>query len=106
MDEAKNGTEPKRRRFFRTVSLGNILAGVVILGSCIGVYTAVLADVREHKTEIANLKQSAVEQKANEAQSRREIKDEIREVKDDVREVRDNIQKILFELQRRNDKSR
>lgn len=101
-----NGQDNRRRRFFPTVSLGNILSGIVILGSCLGVYTAVIADVRELKTDNTNTKQAIQEQKANEATSRREIKDDIRDVKKDVGEVRETLQKVLFELQKVNGKSR
>lgn len=102
MEPNGNGQIPnRRRRFFPTVSLGNVLTGVVICSAAVGVYTSVIADVREHKAEIANIKQSAAKQEAEASQSRREIRDDIRDVKGEVKEVRETMQKILFELQRR-----
>jgi hypothetical protein len=100
-DSVASEVSNRRKRFFPTVSLGNILTGVVILGGCLGVYTSTIADVRELKTDVANTKQAIQEQKVIESTSRREIKEDIRDVKKDVGEVRETLQKVLFELQKR-----
>lgn len=103
MEYNENGQIPtnRRRRFFPTVSLGNIFTGLIILGSAIGMYATTLADVRENKVTIENIKQNVAKQEAEATQSRREIRDDIRDVKGEVKEVRETMQKILFELQRK-----
>src|SRR6266850_1078082 len=103
MEYNENGqVSNRRRRFFPTISFGNILTGVLICSAAIGVYTSVIADVREHKADIANLKQQTIKQEAIEAASRREIKDDIKDVKSEIKELRETMQKILSEIQQRN----
>lgn len=88
----------RRKRFFPQVSLGSILASLAFIGSGIGIYTQVIADVANHKVEIQNLKVNEIKRDASEERSRTEMKQEIRDVKSDVRDVNNKLDRILFEL--------
>lgn len=88
----------KRKRFFPVVSLGNILASLVFIGSGIGIYTQTIADVRDNKVEIANIKQNEIKREAAEKESRTEIKQDIRDVKIDVKELNQKIDRVLQEV--------
>lgn len=96
--------DERRKRFFPSVSLGSILASVAFIGSGIGIYTQVIADVNSSKIEIANLKANEAKKEAADKDSRTEIKQDIRDVKTDVKELRGDIQKVLQEVMRNNRK--
>lgn len=92
--------DERRKRFFPTVSLGNILAIVAFVGSCVGVYSHVIADVDKSKVEIANIKVNAEQKAKDDRESRQEIRQEIRDVKGDVKALNEKLDKILFEVTR------
>lgn len=92
--------DERRKRFFPVVSLGNLIAILVFLASAAGVYTQVIADVSNAKTEIVNIKQEAVKRESADRESRQEIRQEIRDVKGDVKSVNEKLDRILFELGR------
>lgn len=94
--------DERRKRFFPSVSLGSILASVAFIGSGIGIYTQVIADVNSSKIEIANLKANEAKKEAADKDSRTEIKQDIRDVKTEVKELRGDIQKVLQEVMRTN----
>lgn len=94
--------DERRKRFFPTVSLGSLIATLAFLGSGIGIYTQVIADVSNSKTEIANLKVDAVKREAAEKDTRQEIKQDIRDVKMDVKDLNQKIDKLLQETVKRN----
>jgi hypothetical protein len=90
--------DERRKRFFPSVSLGNILAAIAFIASGVGVYTQVIADVNTSKTEIANLKQNEIKRESVEKESRQEIRAELRDVKLDVKELNQKIDKVLQEV--------
>lgn len=96
--------EEKRRRFFPTVSLGSVIATLAFIGSGVGIYTQVIADVNTTKTEIQNLKSNEIKREEVEKASRQEIRQDIRDVKGDVKELNqklDNaLNKVLEEIRR------
>lgn len=94
----------RRKRFFPTVSLGSLIASLAFIGAGVGVYANTIADVRDSKTEIANLKQNEIKREAAEKDSRQEIKQDIRDVKMDVKELNQKLDKVLQEVIRRNPK--
>lgn len=92
----------RRKRFFPTVSLGSLVASLSFVGVGIGVYANTIADVRDSKTEIANIKQNEIKREAAEKDSRQEIKQDIRDVKMDVKELNQKLDKVLTEVLRKN----
>lgn len=92
--------DERRRRFFPTVSLGSVVATLAFAASGAGIYTQVIADVSNSKTEIANIKQEAVTRQTAEKESRQEMKQDIREVRGDVKELNVKVDRVLQELVR------
>lgn len=93
----------RRKRFFPTVSLGSLVATLAFVGAGIGLYTQVIADTRDNKTEIANLKVNEIRREVAEKESRQEIKQDIRDVKSDVKELNQKVDKVLTEILKRKD---
>lgn len=93
----------RRKRFFPTVSLGSLVATFAFAASAAGLYTQVIADTRDNKLEIANLKQNEIKREVAEKDSRQEIKQDIRDVKMDVKELNQKLDKVLTEILKRKD---
>jgi hypothetical protein len=84
MEKSENGSE-RRKRFFPTVSLGNIIAILAFAGSAIGIYTQLYAEVKNNAIEITAAKADAIKQEQQARDSRQEIRQDIRDVKTDVK---------------------
>lgn len=98
--------EVKNKRFFPTVSLGNLLAILAFLGSGIGVYTQVIADVNNTKTEVANIKANEIKKEVADREARHEARQEIKEVKESIVRMNEKLDKIIeqnVQSRRRND---
>lgn len=99
--------EVKNKRFLPTVSLGNLLAILAFLASGIGVYTQVIADVNNTKTEVANIKANEIKKEAADKEARHETKQEIKEVKENMIRMDNKLDRILEQSiqngRRRND---
>lgn len=93
--------ENERKRFFPTVSLGNILAILAFAASGIGVYTQLYADVRDNKVEIANIKADSLKKEQADRDSRQEIKQDIRDVKVDVKSLNEKMDRMIYEFRQR-----
>lgn len=85
--------DERRKRFFPTISLGNILAIITLVGGAVGVYSTVIADVSKTKDDVKRIE---VEQR----DQRKEVKEDIKEVKMEMRDLNSKLDRVLFEIQR------
>jgi seryl-tRNA synthetase len=84
------------------IKFGEVIAALAFCGAGVGVYTSLYAEIKDAKTEIANIKKSEQDARAVQEINRKEARDDLKDVKQDVRDVKQDVQKILFELQRSN----
>lgn len=92
--------ENRRKRLYPQVSIGNVLAAITFVGSAVGVYTTLYADVGKQKIEIETLKINELKREQIEKDTRKELKDDIKEVKQDVKELTKAMERVLLEVQR------
>lgn len=78
-----------------SLSLGNIIAGVALLGGSIATYATLHADVQTNKLEIINVKSEQAKSEARDKENRREIRREIQEIKEDVKDINRKIDRLL-----------
>lgn len=102
--------QEKRRRFYPHVSLGHLIAAVAFLGSGIGVYTKLAAQMENNTVEITNLKvneikRDAIDKEYRQAMSeyRIEVREQMGELRKDVKDTQKDVQKILLELMKQHD---
>lgn len=101
MEERQNDHhENRRKRFYPSISLGNIIAAIAFVSSGIGIYTSLAAQVDSSKNEIVNIKGNIIRQEAVEREYREEMKAQVKEVKQDIKDVQKDVQKVLIELGR------
>lgn len=82
------------------IKFSEVLVALSFCAAGVATYTTLYADIKDAKTEIANLKKSEQDSRAAQEVNRKEARDDLKEVKQDVRDVKQDIQRILFELQR------
>lgn len=92
--------EEKRRRFFYTITMGNIFTIFSFIGAAFGLYMNVIEDVRAAKQEIVHIKEIEAKKEVTLETSRKELKQEVRDVKEEVKSLNEKLDKLLFEVQR------
>lgn len=99
--------QEKRRRFYPHVSLGHIIAAVAFLGSGVGVYTKLAAQMESNTVEITNLKINEIKKEAVDKEYRTamgeyrlEVREQMMELRRDVKDTQKDVQKILLQLSR------
>ncbi len=102
--------EEKRKRFYPHISLGHIIAAVAFLGSGIGVYTKLAAQMENNTVEINNLKINEIKKEAADKEYRQamtdyrvEVREQMGELRKDVKDTQKDVQKILIELMKKHE---
>lgn len=102
--------EEKRRRFYPHVSLGHIITALAFVGSGVGVYTKLAAQMESNTVEINNLKINEIKKEAVDKEYRQamtdyrtEVREQMGELRKDVKETQKDVQKILMELMKKHD---
>lgn len=97
--------EEKRRRFYPHVSLGHIITAIAFIGSGVGVYTKLAAQMESNTVEITNLKINEIKKEAIDkeyrtamGEYRMEVREQMVELRKDVKDTQKDVQKILIEL--------
>ncbi len=86
--------------FFAPITFGNILTLLALIGTGVGIYTSLYADVRDARTEIANIKVNEIKKESADRELKKEIKEDVKEVKQDVKELRQTVDRVLLEVQK------
>ena len=84
----------RKMQFQKTISLGNVLTIVSIVGGLITVYSQFKADIAVMQANLVQQREVDRQHEAALSQLRTEIRDDIKEIKGDQRRISDTIERL------------